>query len=256
MDAAQIAQGGGGATYVLLHEAQQLQLAGAATLAVLRGRVVCHGLRIGPADGIIPRRFSVRDASPAGRALEVGPDGGGGGGEAALPAAAAALWPASGRGALLALGALPSAPAAAGRAGRRGSAVPQTPDAFGLAGCRLLEGAAPLALPQPWSDACRRIVEMDAANALAPPPSVVVCGPKNAGKSTLARYLLNALLASNRRVVFLDADPGQCEFSPPGFGCWSSSRRRAMRGCGRRCSARRRRGVRGSVELLHRRAVH
>ena len=55
----------------------------------------------------------------------------------------------------------------------------------------------------------------------------MVCGPKGAGKSTFCRILVNALLkkapaVGNRKVpdnecvAFLDLDPGQPEYSPPG----------------------------------------
>lgn len=55
-----------------------------------------------------------------------------------------------------------------------------------------------------------------------------VCGPKNSGKSTFCRRLVNATLsrpqkntsasgiASTNYVAFLDLDPGQPEYSPPG----------------------------------------
>ena len=59
----------------------------------------------------------------------------------------------------------------------------------------------------------------------------MVCGPKNSGKSTLARRLLNVVLTrgrsgskygsfsstSSNAVIWLDLDPGQPEFSPPGM---------------------------------------
>ena len=47
----------------------------------------------------------------------------------------------------------------------------------------------------------------------------MICGPKSSGKSTFCRILANALLTKNTRnseVAFLDLDPGQPEFSPPG----------------------------------------
>ena len=60
-------------------------------------------------------------------------------------------------------------------------------------------------------------------------PAVMVCGPKNSGKSTFCRLLANALLAkaASRQkstsagprmvpVAYLDLDPGQPEYSPPG----------------------------------------
>ncbi|EEP81967.1 conserved hypothetical protein [Uncinocarpus reesii 1704] len=55
---------------------------------------------------------------------------------------------------------------------------------------------------------------------------VMTCGPKGSGKSTFNKYLLNHLLSpipshggsssSNDGVAYLDLDPGQPEFSPPG----------------------------------------
>ena len=61
-------------------------------------------------------------------------------------------------------------------------------------------------------------------------PKIMICGPRGAGKSTFGRMLGNALLAasstadqevkkdlhSNETIAFLDLDPGQPEFSPPG----------------------------------------
>ena len=61
------------------------------------------------------------------------------------------------------------------------------------------------------------------------PVAIMMCGPKSSGKSTFCRILANSMLTriSVRsqsdsalrgcdRVVFLDLDPGQPEFSPPG----------------------------------------
>ncbi|KAL9609589.1 MAG: hypothetical protein Q9167_005662 [Letrouitia subvulpina] len=61
------------------------------------------------------------------------------------------------------------------------------------------------------------------------PKAVLVCGPKSSGKSTFCRMLANAMItippiASGRdgtvthgkSVAFLDIDPGQPEYSPPG----------------------------------------
>lgn len=44
----------------------------------------------------------------------------------------------------------------------------------------------------------------------------VIAGGKGVGKSTMARYLANKLLATNESVIFLDFDPGQAEFTPAG----------------------------------------
>ncbi|QDZ20713.1 polynucleotide 5'-hydroxyl-kinase [Chloropicon primus] len=46
--------------------------------------------------------------------------------------------------------------------------------------------------------------------------TALVCGPKNAGKSTFCRELVNTLLNSNPVVAYLETDCGQPEFSPPG----------------------------------------
>jgi len=60
------------------------------------------------------------------------------------------------------------------------------------------------------------------------PTSIMICGPKGSGKSTFGRMLVNAMITrsastSHKRsitqtdgVAFLDLDPGQPEFSPPG----------------------------------------
>ena len=55
------------------------------------------------------------------------------------------------------------------------------------------------------------------------PVAVMVCGPKGAGKSSFCRIISNSLLSRGQateerinRVAFIDLDPGQPEFSPPG----------------------------------------
>lgn len=49
--------------------------------------------------------------------------------------------------------------------------------------------------------------------------SVLVVGPKSSGKSTFARILTNSLLSTraHKSCFYLDLDPGQPEFSPPGL---------------------------------------
>ncbi|WOL09155.1 polynucleotide 5'-hydroxyl-kinase NOL9 isoform X1 [Canna indica] len=66
-------------------------------------------------------------------------------------------------------------------------------------------------IPRDWSETAEEI-----ACTSSPPPVVLICGPKNSGKSTFSRYLLNALLPSHGKVGYLDTDVGQPEFSPPG----------------------------------------
>ncbi|KAM4703283.1 polynucleotide 5'-hydroxyl-kinase NOL9 [Rhinophrynus dorsalis] len=47
-------------------------------------------------------------------------------------------------------------------------------------------------------------------------PVILVCGPRNVGKSTFIRYLINKLLNHLPCVSHLDCDLGQTEFTPPG----------------------------------------
>lgn len=49
------------------------------------------------------------------------------------------------------------------------------------------------------------------------PPIILLAGPKSAGKSTFSRVLTNTLLDTYPKVAYLDLDPGQPEFSPPGM---------------------------------------
>ncbi|KAM8927131.1 polynucleotide 5'-hydroxyl-kinase NOL9 [Pelodytes ibericus] len=47
-------------------------------------------------------------------------------------------------------------------------------------------------------------------------PIILVCGPKNVGKSTFNRFLINQLLNHIPCVGYLECDLGQTEFTPPG----------------------------------------
>ncbi|ONK80878.1 uncharacterized protein A4U43_C01F22770 [Asparagus officinalis] len=66
-------------------------------------------------------------------------------------------------------------------------------------------------LPPQWSEAVITI-----ASSFPPPPITLICGPKNSGKSTFSRFLLNSLLQRYKRVGYLDTDVGQPEFTAPG----------------------------------------
>lgn len=46
------------------------------------------------------------------------------------------------------------------------------------------------------------------------PRRVVVCGRQNTGKSSLLRVVANTFLNVCTEVLYLDCDPGQCEFTP------------------------------------------
>ncbi|CAL4952027.1 unnamed protein product [Urochloa decumbens] len=94
-------------------------------------------------------------------------------------------------------------------------------EASDMAGARSTPTRTP---PRPSSPAPRTeaVVPPDWASAVTlvssdpTPPVVVVCGPKNSGKSTFSRILLNALLPRYGKVGYLDTDVGQPEFAPPG----------------------------------------
>ncbi|KAF8423825.1 hypothetical protein EV426DRAFT_711063 [Tirmania nivea] len=49
------------------------------------------------------------------------------------------------------------------------------------------------------------------------PPVILITGPKSSGKSTLSRILTNTLLNTYPKIAYLDLDPGQPEFAPPGM---------------------------------------
>ncbi|CAL5441332.1 unnamed protein product [Camellia sinensis] len=68
-------------------------------------------------------------------------------------------------------------------------------------------------IPEEWSDAADSIAY---DSVTSPPPISFICGPKNSGKTTFSRHLLNILLQRYRKVAYLDTDVGQTEFTPPG----------------------------------------
>ncbi|CAN6453768.1 unnamed protein product [Victoria cruziana] len=68
-----------------------------------------------------------------------------------------------------------------------------------------------IVVPQHWSSAAETV-----SSHRGNPPIVVVCGPKNSGKSTFARFLINTLLTRYKMVGYLDTDVGQPEYTPSG----------------------------------------
>ncbi|GAB2269908.1 hypothetical protein Dimus_004826 [Dionaea muscipula] len=68
-------------------------------------------------------------------------------------------------------------------------------------------------IPDSWANAADSIVY---DSITSPPPIALVCGPKNSGKTTFSRHLLNTFLLRYKRVAYLDTDAGQPEFTPPG----------------------------------------
>ncbi|KAL5729408.1 hypothetical protein ACHQM5_002368 [Ranunculus cassubicifolius] len=71
-------------------------------------------------------------------------------------------------------------------------------------------------IPEEWSESVHRIAS--SSNSSSSPPISLICGPKNSGKSTFSRLLVNTLLQNPRysAVAYLDTDVGQPEFTPPG----------------------------------------
>ncbi|TEB24439.1 hypothetical protein FA13DRAFT_1669430 [Coprinellus micaceus] len=98
----------------------------------------------------------------------------------------------------------------------------QPANAFKLPGLCLARGqlsdVAPFILPPSWSEALERCTSSHQL-----PDAQDVCnvylikGPKNTGKSTFSRTLLNKLLETYERVAFLECDLGQSEFTPGGM---------------------------------------
>lgn len=76
-----------------------------------------------------------------------------------------------------------------------------------------IESPSPqIIIPEEWSNAADAI-----ARGPVYFPITFVCGPKNSGKTTFARHLVNVLLQRHKRVAFLDTDVGQTEFTAPGL---------------------------------------
>lgn len=80
-----------------------------------------------------------------------------------------------------------------------------------------------LSIPKSWGTCFEKFgKQADVASSFssAAPPVIVITGSKGTGKSTFARTLVNKLLTFSTpytSIAYLDCDPGQPEFSPPGF---------------------------------------
>ncbi|OJD38136.1 rna processing protein [Diplodia corticola] len=81
-----------------------------------------------------------------------------------------------------------------------------------------------LEIPQKWHQAIDKICSAASKSGPGVYERILVCGPKNTGKSTFARLLLNRMFTIDREamktdehsIFLLDIDPGQPEYSPPG----------------------------------------
>ncbi|GFP79971.1 polynucleotide 5'-hydroxyl-kinase nol9 [Phtheirospermum japonicum] len=82
-----------------------------------------------------------------------------------------------------------------------------------MAAASEIESSSPkIFIPEEWSNAAESIASGSVAFPIA-----FVCGPKNSGKTTFSRHLLNVLLQRHKKVAYLDTDVGQTEFTPPGL---------------------------------------
>ncbi|XP_022768005.1 polynucleotide 5'-hydroxyl-kinase NOL9 isoform X2 [Durio zibethinus] len=77
-----------------------------------------------------------------------------------------------------------------------------------------VSSTANIYVPEEWSEAADSIAY---DSVTSPPPVSFICGPKNSGKTTFSRHLLNTLLQRYQKVAYLDTDVGQPEFTAPGF---------------------------------------
>jgi len=76
----------------------------------------------------------------------------------------------------------------------------------------LFESSVPIAqttYPVSWLEAYHTVFQ-------SPSSSILVCGQKGIGKSTFCQYLTNSLVR-RKTVTYLETDPGQPGFTPPGL---------------------------------------
>lgn len=75
-----------------------------------------------------------------------------------------------------------------------------------------------LTIPKSWEEILRGVEKTTDTENTAP-PVILLSGGKSVGKSSLSRILTNQLLTAETypRIYYLDVDPGQPSFTPPGF---------------------------------------
>lgn len=82
---------------------------------------------------------------------------------------------------------------------------------------------SPMIFDERWNTAANNILNEVSAEKLSKEQlgrnRILICGAKNVGKSTFAKYLCNRILSTNEfeTVALLDCDVGQPELSPPGL---------------------------------------
>ncbi|KZT09937.1 uncharacterized protein LAESUDRAFT_673600 [Laetiporus sulphureus 93-53] len=79
-------------------------------------------------------------------------------------------------------------------------------------------GISSFVMPRTWESAMASVLAHSCGQGPTPARNVfLVKGPRNAGKSTFAKILMNRLLTKFRRIAFLECDIGQSEFTPGGM---------------------------------------
>jgi polynucleotide 5'-hydroxyl-kinase GRC3/NOL9 len=58
---------------------------------------------------------------------------------------------------------------------------------------------------------------LDLISFKGPPQHLAIYGGKGVGKSTLSCWSVNRILEFVPEVLYIDLDPGQAEFTPPGL---------------------------------------
>ncbi len=90
------------------------------------------------------------------------------------------------------------------------------------------EARSPIVIDQRWNDTVNQMIQDFKTNGRNQNDTqddtknssdgILICGAKNVGKSTFAKYLCNCFLSTPNidRIAFLDCDVGQPELGPPG----------------------------------------
>lgn len=68
-----------------------------------------------------------------------------------------------------------------------------------------------------WCDVTTKIKEQKKQYDTECSCSIMLCGGKDVGKSSFAKFLINDLLSTHDTVFYLECDCGQTEFTPPGI---------------------------------------
>ncbi|KZV73603.1 hypothetical protein PENSPDRAFT_602671 [Peniophora sp. CONT] len=215
-----LALGDENAIVLLLSAQETFSFIGTSRLHVLRGSVVMHGTTL-RASNISHPVFAPRSSPVPSLQAITTPDGSSEQASVALPSRIKRL--SKGAAAIVALREMFTGVEGLGHVVRTFDGVfrPSLDDSVlelplvGAAMCvRSSRDIQPFVMPSSWEDALQEVTSAEGSGA---PPVYFVKGPKNSGKSTLARTMVNRLTARYRRVAYLDCDIGQSEFTPGGM---------------------------------------